>query len=39
MRYSLIVFDWDGTLLDSAAGIVESIQEAARDLQLPIPTH
>lgn len=38
MRYSLIVFDWDGTLLDSAAGIVESIQEAARDLQLPVPT-
>ena len=38
MRYSLIVFDWDGTLIDSAAGIVESIQEAARDLQLPVPT-
>ncbi|MGH8706994.1 MAG: HAD family hydrolase, partial [Burkholderiales bacterium] len=39
MRYSLIVFDWDGTLLDSAAGIVESIQAAARELQLPVPTH
>jgi phosphoglycolate phosphatase len=38
LRYNLIVFDWDGTLLDSAAGIVESIQEAARDLQLPVPT-
>ncbi|MEO8718073.1 MAG: HAD-IA family hydrolase [Burkholderiales bacterium] len=38
MRYNLIVFDWDGTLLDSAAGIVESIQEAARDLQLPVPS-
>jgi phosphoglycolate phosphatase len=37
LRYSLIVFDWDGTLLDSAAGIVESIQAAARDLQLPVP--
>lgn len=37
MRYSLIVFDWDGTLLDSAAGIAESIQEAARDLRLPVP--
>ncbi len=37
MRYSLIVFDWDGTLLDSAGGIVESIQEAARDLRLPVP--
>jgi phosphoglycolate phosphatase len=38
LRYRLIVFDWDGTLLDSASGIVESIQEAARDLRLPVPT-
>jgi phosphoglycolate phosphatase len=38
LRYNLIVFDWDGTQLASAAGIVESIQEAARDLQLPVPT-
>ena len=37
MRYSLIVFDWDGTLFDSAGGIVECIQEAARDLRLPVP--
>jgi phosphoglycolate phosphatase len=37
LRYSLIVFDWDGTLIDSAGGIVESIQEAARELRLPIP--
>jgi phosphoglycolate phosphatase len=37
LNYRLIVFDWDGTLLDSALGIVESIQEAARDLHLPVP--
>ncbi|HTQ78301.1 MAG TPA: HAD-IA family hydrolase [Burkholderiales bacterium] len=37
-RYPLVVFDWDGTLMDSAAGIVESIQEAARDLGLPVPS-
>jgi phosphoglycolate phosphatase len=37
LHYSLIVFDWDGTLLDSAGGIVECIQEAARDLRLPVP--
>jgi len=37
MRYSLIVFDWDGTLLDSAAGIVESIQEASREMGLQVP--
>ena len=37
MRYPLIVFDWDGTLMDSTAGIAESIREAARDLGLPVP--
>lgn len=37
-RYSLIVFDWDGTLMDSAAGIVACIQEASRDMGLPVPT-
>lgn len=37
MRYRLIVFDWDGTLLDSAGGIAECIQEAARELRLPVP--
>ncbi|MCG6952216.1 MAG: HAD family hydrolase, partial [Betaproteobacteria bacterium] len=28
-RYALIVFDWDGTLIDSAATIVACIQAAA----------
>lgn len=37
MRYRLIVFDWDGTLLDSASGIAESIQLAAADMSLPVP--
>jgi phosphoglycolate phosphatase len=36
-RYSLIVFDWDGTLIDSAASIATCIQEAAREMNLPIP--
>jgi phosphoglycolate phosphatase len=36
-RYSLIVFDWDGTLMDSTAGITLAIQEAARDMGLPVP--
>lgn len=35
---SLIIFDWDGTLMDSAAAIVASIQAAAIDLGLPPPT-
>lgn len=37
MKYELIVFDWDGTLLDSAAAIVHAIQAACRDLDLPVP--
>lgn len=37
LRYSLIVFDWDGTLIDSASAIVECIQQAARELGLDVP--
>jgi phosphoglycolate phosphatase len=37
-RYPLIVFDWDGTLLDSTVGIARAIQEAARDMGLPVPS-
>lgn len=37
-RYELIVFDWDGTLMDSAGMIVHCVQEAARDLGIPPPT-
>ena len=36
-RYSLLVFDWDGTLFDSAAVITDCIQQAARDMALPVP--
>ena len=36
-RFDLVVFDWDGTLMDSAAAIVASIQNACRDLELPVP--
>lgn len=37
MKYQLIVFDWDGTLLDSAGAIVSAIQAACRDLGLAEP--
>jgi phosphoglycolate phosphatase len=37
MRYPLLVFDWDGTLIDSARTIVACIQAACRDLGLPVP--
>lgn len=36
-HYRLIVFDWDGTLIDSAATIVACIQQASRDMGLPVP--
>ena len=36
-RYKLLVFDWDGTLMDSAPAIVASIQASCADLGLPVP--
>ena len=36
-QFDLIVFDWDGTLMDSAGVIVASIQNAARDLGIAAP--
>lgn len=38
-QFDLIVFDWDGTLMDSTAAIVVCIQAAARDLGLPVPQY
>lgn len=35
--FDLIVFDWDGTLMDSAAAIVNAMTAACRDLDLPEP--
>ena len=36
-QFDLIVFDWDGTLMDSAGVIVASIQHAARDMGIAAP--
>ena len=33
-NYQLIIFDWDGTLMDSQARIVACLREAATDLKL-----
>jgi len=38
MKYELVVFDWDGTLIDSAGTIVECIQESARDMGIEVPS-
>lgn len=37
-RFKLLVFDWDGTLVDSAQAIVESLQGACIDLGFEPPT-
>jgi phosphoglycolate phosphatase len=37
-QFDLIVFDWDGTLMDSTVAIVRCIQAAARDVGLPVPS-
>ncbi len=34
-EFTLVVFDWDGTLMDSEAKIVSSAVAAARDLDMP----
>ncbi len=36
-KYRAIVFDWDGTLLDSTSHIVGAIRATCSDLNLPIP--
>lgn len=36
-RFDLIVFDWDGTLMDSTPTIAKCIQLASKDLGLPVP--
>jgi phosphoglycolate phosphatase len=38
MTYSLLVFDWDGTLMDSAADIVYCFQTATGELGWPVPS-
>jgi phosphoglycolate phosphatase len=38
-RFDLIVFDWDGTLIDSTPTIARSIQAAAADLGLKVPDY
>lgn len=37
-QFDLIVFDWDGTLYDSTALIVDCIQAACADIGQPVPS-
>lgn len=36
-RFDLLIFDWDGTLIDSVHWITDCLQNAARDSGLPVP--
>jgi phosphoglycolate phosphatase len=36
-QFDLLIFDWDGTLMDSAGVIVDSIQRACEDIGLTAP--
>lgn len=36
-RFDLLIFDWDGTLMDSTGAIAQSIQLACADLGLRVP--
>jgi phosphoglycolate phosphatase len=37
-QFELLIFDWDGTLMDSAACIAGSLQAACEDLGYPVPS-
>jgi phosphoglycolate phosphatase len=36
-KFELLVFDWDGTLMDSEARILDCFTAAMQDLNLPVP--
>jgi len=36
-RYDLVIFDWDGTIMDSTGLIAECIQQSCRDMGLAVP--
>ncbi|HET9579151.1 MAG TPA: HAD-IA family hydrolase [Usitatibacter sp.] len=38
MNYDLVVFDWDGTLMDSTRLIARSLQRACEDLRIAVPS-
>jgi phosphoglycolate phosphatase len=38
LSYRLLVFDWDGTLVDSSAAIATAVRRAAAEAELPVPS-
>jgi len=37
-RYELVIFDWDGTIMDSTGLIARCIQDACREMGVPVPS-
>lgn len=37
-KYQVIIFDWDGTIVNSIDWIVECLQQATRQCDLPVPS-
>jgi phosphoglycolate phosphatase len=37
-QFDLVIFDWDGTLMDSIAKIVTSLQSTAKELSIEVPS-
>ena len=38
MKYKLLVFDWDGTLMDSQHEIITCFRSAATEAEMPVPS-
>src|SRR3954452_18818352 len=38
LNYELVIFDWDGTLMDSTGVIAASLQDACRDIGIAVPS-
>jgi len=38
LNYELVIFDWDGTLMDSTRVIASSLQSACVDVGVPVPS-
>jgi len=38
LKYELIIFDWDGTRMDSTAVIASALQSACRDIGIAVPS-
>jgi phosphoglycolate phosphatase len=38
MKYELVIFDWDGTLMDSTRMIARSLQRACADVGIAVPS-